>query len=261
MTSNAGITVNAQAGVFGDATPGVGYGFSWGTGSFVQGSTASSATPFLFPPITVPPIPITGSLALTPGKTQTLPSGKYGLKTLDIGKSASLTVQGPAQIVVDDFSGGKDARLMIDATNGPVTFYVTNSYTHINGFEAQPVKGSPMAVAFMIDAAQDIIFPSSSKIRGAYYAPNSRITFTSNNEAWGSFGGKRIDMANDMRFHFDEELAKHWQTNGGGGGEPVRILAWTREDVPGALARDRRDPFMLLGVTAGNLSFPEQAWQ
>ena len=61
--------------------------------------------------------------------------------------------------------------MVIDAVDGPVTIYIANSYFHDNGFEVAPAFGSPMAVAFMIDAQQDIVFPSNAKVRGAYYAP------------------------------------------------------------------------------------------
>jgi len=262
VTSNAGIILNANATVFGDAIPGMGYAVSTAaTGSYVSGSTTPATSPFNFPPIPIPTTPQVGNLVLGVGSSSTLSSGSYGLGTLQIGKSATLTIQGPADILVDDFYGGKDGNLMIDATNGPVTFFVKNTYTHISGFEAQPVPGSPMAVAFMIDGAQDIVFPASAKVRGAYYAPNANITFSNYNEAWGSFGAKRIDMSNSMQFHYDEDLSKHWSGGKGNGTQPVDVLAWTPDGVTGAWARDRRDPFVVLGVAAPALKSPANSWQ
>jgi hypothetical protein len=117
-----------------------------------------------------------------------------------------------------------------------------------------------MALAFMVTAVQDITFPSGSKVRGAYYAPSSRITFTASNEAWGAFGGKRIDMAANMKFHYDEELIKHWTGGKKKGGDYMKVLAWTRDEVVGPMARDRRDPFMLVGTAANQLPSPASAW-
>lgn len=262
VTSNAGIVLNANATVFGDATPGLGYAVSnAATGSYVSGSTTPAPTPFVFPPIQVPGIVQSGNLVLATNASSTLPAGSHGLGTLQIGKNATLTIQGPVDLVVDNFYGGKDGNLMIDATHGPVTIYVKNSYTHINGFEAEPVPGSPMAVAFMIEAKQDIVFPSNTRVRGAYYAPHSNITFANYNEAWGSFGAKRIDMSSSMKFHYDESLSKHWSGGNGNGTEPVTVLAWTPDGVAGPFARDRRDPFMILGLAPAALASPSGSWK
>jgi hypothetical protein len=260
VASNQGIVLNANAMVLGDAIPGPGYGVSFATGSHVSGSTNPAAAPFAFPPIVTPNVPKTGSLSVNPGSSLFLPSGSHGLTNLSIGKNATLTVQGPAELVLDDFSGGKDATLEIDATNGPVTIYVAGSYTHYNGFEAVPISGSPMALAFMIEGTQDLIFPSASKIRGAYYAPKANITFTSNNEAWGAFAGNRVDMSSTMSFHYDESLADYWNNSSGGSAIPVAVRSWMPAEVPAALRSDRRDPFQLLGLAPTALKSPADSW-
>jgi len=189
-----------------------------------------------------------------------IPPGKHGFGNLTISKSSTLTVVGPAEIVVSDFTGGKDAGLLIDASGGPVTFFVTNSYTHTSGFEAKPVPGSPMAVAFMVTAAQDIVFPAGSNVRGAYYLPDANITFTSSNEVWGSFGANRIDMSANTKFHYDETLQDYWKVKGPGKAIPVEVISWTRASVATAFRTDRRDPFRLLNVNATGLPMPREAW-
>jgi len=132
---------------------------------------------------------------------------------------------------------------------------------HTNGFAADSVAGSPMALAFFITAQQDIVFPQGAQIRGAYYAPEAAIQFSSACEAWGAFAGRRIDMSNSMRFHFDESLMDYWKEETGLGGEGAVVLSWVETAFePAAFMRDRRDPFALLGVNKAALSSPYEDW-
>jgi Tfp pilus assembly protein PilX len=260
VASNEDILFNSGAKVFGDATPGPGYAVSYSTDNLVTGSDASAPEPFTFPPIVPPTTTSAGPLSIPVGATQSLPPGIYGFGDMTLNKAAKLTLTGPSTLVVDNFTGGKDARLYIDATKGPVTIFVQGNYAHFNNFASQPVGTSPMALAFMVQGNSDVVFPSSSKVYGAYYVPNANVLFASSCEAWGSFAANRIDMSASMRFHYDESLAKHWETDGGSGKDPLRLLSWQQEAVPAALLSDRRDPFAILGTTPAALPSPADAW-
>src|SRR6185503_8014544 len=127
---------------------------------------------------------------------------------------------------------------------------------------ANAVAGSPMALAFLVAGTQNVVFPSNTKVRGAYYTPNADILFASGNECWGAFAANRISMANDMRFHFDETLLKHWGGKTGEDGDRLTVLTWRKAAVaPASLAADRRDPLQVLGLDAGDLSSPGDSWQ
>ncbi len=259
--SNADIVLNADATVLGDAIPGPSHAVTFANGSFVSGATTPALVPFDFPLLTMPPYPVTGAYNVPNGSSATLPSGNYGYTSFSIQKDATLTITGPAEILVDDFFGGKDANLIIDASAGPVTFHVADTYTHTNGFEADAAPGSPMAVAFLVDGIQDITFPSGSKVRGAYYTPNANILFAGNNECWGAFAGNRIDMSNDMRFHFDEDLMNHWDSDNGSGQDNFEVIAWGEVDIDdNAIRTDRRDPLAMLGVKKSALAKPADLW-
>jgi hypothetical protein len=266
VLSNMGIQFNARTYTFGDATPGPGYTVSgpFGTGAndaHLSGSSAPALEPFSFPPVDIPPVPISGNMILADYGTATLPSGTYGFDQLRIGKNAKVVVQGPATIVCSDFYGGKSGNIEIDATNGPVSIYVDDSYTHISGFKTTPTPGSPMALAFLIEGAQDIVFPSGAQIMGGYYAPNSNITFASSNEVWGAIACNRITMSNATKFHFDESLLDYWDGHVGNSGDPLEMLVWHPVDVqPDSLMKDRRDPFVVLGVDKDLLRSPSQSW-
>ena len=261
LASNAGIVLNSDAKVIGDATPGPGHAVSFATGSYVHGSTTPATDPFAFPPIDVPNLTSSGPLTIPNGSTHTIPAGDHRFDDLTISKNAVVTIRGPSTIVVDNFTGGKDARIQIDATAGPVTVHVQGNYSHLSGFEADAVAGSPAAIAFFIQGTAPIVFPSNTAIRGAYYAPVADITFSSGNEAWGSFAGKSISMSSGMRFHYDEYLAEHWKDGDGGGGPPVKVLAWDEGHVRDSRLRAKRsDPFVLLGIQRHLLPTPADAW-
>jgi hypothetical protein len=261
VRSNKDVIINARGKVFGDATPGPGYAVAFNTDSYVHGSTTPAADPFPFPAVVVPSVPSAGSFTVPANGFHTFAPGDYGFDTLRIDNSATLTVQGPARLVLQGFEGIKNARLVIDATNGPVTIFCSTSYFHDNGFEAVAAPGSPMALAFMLESTQPVSFPAKCKVRGAYYAPNADITFTSNNEAWGSFAGNRVSMSSGMKFHYDEALGSYWDANNGQNGWSGGILAWSETEVqPDFLQKDRRDPCLVLGVSASNLPSPHQAW-
>lgn len=257
VRSNEGIVLNANATLLGDAFPGPGFSVSMAAGSFVSGSTTPASTAFSFPPIVFPAFPAAGDKTVSVGGSGSIASGDYEFGTISIGKDATLTITGPATIVTTDFSGAKDASLVIDATNGPVEILVRGTYTHLSGFEASAVNGSPMALAFKLEGTQDVIFPANTAIRGAYYAPNANITFSNANECWGAFAANRISMSNGMRFHFDEDLLNHFEEDTGQGDDGLDVLGWCEAAVePARLMADRRDPARVLGVNRAALPGP-----
>jgi hypothetical protein len=264
VRSNADVILNANATVFGDASPGPGFGVAFSTGSYVDGSTVPAEEPFVFPPIDFPSSAPKGNYSVASAGTATLGPGNYDFNAFTINKDGKLTITGPATLAVDSFTGGKMASLLIDATNGPVTFFVRGAYTHTSGFQADSVPGSPMALAFMVDGTQDVVFPSNTKVRGAYYTPNADILFASGSECWGAFAANRISMANDMNFHFDETLLKHWGGKTGDDGDRLTVVYWRKSAVqPASLLADRRDPLEVLGLDAGDLVSPDLSlsWQ
>ncbi len=260
--SNEDVILNANATVFGDAIPGPGFNVEFNTGSYVDGSIVAAPEPFVFPDIEFPVFPPLGPYSVPTNGSATLAPGNYDFSTLTINKSGTLTIQGPATLVVDSFTGGKDAGLRIDATNGPVTVYVEGAYVHTAGFKATPVGSSPMAVAFLVGGTQDVTFPANTEVQGGYYAPNADILFANGNECWGAFAANRISMSNDMRFHFDEALLEYWSGETGQDGDALEVLTWREVVVaPAELLMDRRDPMLVLDLDRSLLPTPAEAWQ
>jgi len=257
VLSNVGITMNTDATVLGDATPGPGQSVIMAPTSYVDGSTAPAPTPFEFPPLEVPSYGSSGALSVT--TTYDLPAGDWEFDDLAIAKDAVLTIHGPANVVVPSFTGGKNAKLLIDAVQGPVTIYC-ESYVHTSGFATSAVEGSAAAVAFLITGPNDIVFPAGALVQGAYYAEQSNIVFANQCEAFGSFVANRVEMSSSMKFHYDEALAEHWQGGDGEDQAPFTRIGRYPVAVAGRYAADRRDPFAILGVRPEQLPSPSQAW-
>ena len=259
IASNSDIKLAGDGHVFGDATPGPSSTVDVGAQGYVSGSTLPALAPMIFPPIAFPPVPSAGNYTVPNNGSKTLPSGQYGFDQLTIGKGGVLTVEGPADLVLIGFEGGMDARLMIDATNGPVTVY-TDTYSHLKNFEAFPVAGSPMAVAFMIDQASDLKFPNGAQIRGAYYAPNARVHFPSSGEVWGAISGRELHFAAKTMYHYDEVLSEHWTKPKDAGAGDVELLSWRKTAIDPSLLASRGNPFDSLGVTHKDVLHPADAW-
>ena len=264
VASNKDVELNANAHVFGNAMPGPGGSVLFNTDSFVSGSTTPASEPFSFPAVEIPVVPSLGDASVPNFGTSVIPPGNYGFNTFTTGKDSTLIIQGPATLVLDNWVSGRSSTLQIDATNGPVTIHVKNSYGHAQGFTAQPAPGSPMALAWFIHSATDITFPANSMINGAYYVPNAAVTFTNGNEFWGSAAARQITMSAQMNFHYDETLAKHWEEDDASTATPVEILAWSSGSLHtqglGHLMSDRRDPIIVLGLDKSTLQAPAQSW-
>ena len=219
VRSNENIVLNANATIFGDATPGTNYGVSFATGSYVDGSIEPAPEPFVFPPIEFPVFPPQGNYSVAPAATRTLGPGNYDFDAFTIDKDARLTITGPATIVVDSFTGGKTARLDIDATNGPITFHVRDTYMHTSGFLCNAVGSSPMALAFLVNGRQDVVFPSNTVVRGAYYTPNANILFASGNECFGAFAEREHAPVGERQLAAREDLEQERRRPGEQRGE------------------------------------------
>ena len=168
VKSNQDIILNARATVFGDATPGpTGTVDDVATDTYISGSTTPADEVFNFPPIDVPSFPSMG-LYLTPaGNSTTIASGQYAYDSLTIGNGGTLTIEGPAEIVVQDFAGNKDGQILVDATNGPVTIYVEGSYTHIKDFTADAVPGSARRASRRSPTSRPVASASAVKPRAS----------------------------------------------------------------------------------------------
>ena len=213
--SNENVTMDSNIAVWGDAVPGPSGTVSGSQLANITGSTTPAPAATELPPINVPVIPLLG-----PGgfNTTTLSSGEYHYSTFQVHNNQTLTIVGPASIVCDNFILKSDSQIRVDATNGPVRFYVMNDFIMNSNSRVYSLTYKPLDVAFsllsdnIIDPdvsvdLDDVEFESNSKIFGTLYAPNAEVVIDSNFELFGSLVSRRVNLDSNCRLHYDEALA------------------------------------------------------
>lgn len=216
--SNQDITVDAQAGVHGNATPGpTGTPYIAPSPAFVTGSTAPSTSTTELPAVSVPVIPSAGSV--TYSAPTTLPSGSYGFDTLTVDPTTTVEIIGPATVVITDFNLKTGAEIVVDATNGPVEFFVVHDFiidskTTIASKDFDPAD---VQINLLSDNIIDpktninlgeISFNSNSQVYGTIYAPNAAIEIDSNFELFGSLVARSVGLHSNANIHYDENLMR-----------------------------------------------------
>jgi hypothetical protein len=219
--SNGTITMDSNIGVYGDASPGPGESVIDGGGpsGVITGSTTPMLAPIALPEIVVPSIPLTSASLTITGAT-TLASGSYYYGSLTVNNSKELTINGPATVVVDNFNLKSGSSLLINASGGPVEFFVVDDFKLNSNTTVQSTTLDPGDVAFnllsdnILDPGIDVTFDedlvdfdSGSKMYATIYAPSAEITIDSNFELFGSLIARRVDLDSNCRIHYDERLA------------------------------------------------------
>jgi hypothetical protein len=231
--SNGGISMDSNIGVYGDATPGPGESVT-GDLANITGSTTPMATPVALPEIVVPSIGLTASSLTVSGPT-TLASGNYRYGNLTVNNNKTLTIVGPATIVVNNFTLKSAANLIVNASAGPVEFFVNDDFKLNSNTTIRSTTYDPSHVAFnllsdnILDPGIDVTFDddlvdfdSGSSMYATVYAPSAEITIDSNFELFGSMVARRVDLNSNCRIHYDERLATL-----GDGGDPIyETLCW-----------------------------------
>lgn len=257
VITNEELDLHTNGGIFGDAIPGPGHTVSLHTGAFVTGATNPAAEPFVLEPIQVPVAASSGNL--TVGSATSIGPGTLRFGALEIDRDAELTIEGPAEIILEDFVTNRDATLVIDATNGPVTVYCTGDFDYARDFRTVAATGSPLDLVYMITSNGTISFPSQAAIVGGFYAPDASFDFSSHNEVWGSIVASELYMHSKVDFHFDEYLFnRKVQT----AEAKIAIASWrVAQGSAVPFTAKRTDPFELLGVEWSDLPLPSAAWQ
>jgi hypothetical protein len=216
--SNANVTIDSNIGVYGDAHPGPGGTVSGSGLANITGNTTPMPEVIDLPDIVVPVIASSGNLSV--GAPMTLASGDYHYDSLVVENTESLLVIGPATIVVGEFKLKSGADLVIDATSGPVEFFVLGDFILNSNTSIAATTEDPRAASFnllsdnILDPGVDVIFAadvvefdSNSRMFGTIYAPSAEIKIDSNFELFGSLVARRVGLHSNSRIHFDEQLA------------------------------------------------------
>ncbi|NOT29168.1 MAG: hypothetical protein HOP15_01830 [Planctomycetes bacterium] len=214
---NADISMDSNIGVYGDANPGPSGVVTAADPTKISGNTTPMANTIDLPGIVVPAIASSDAIAFD---TQVLASGSYHYSTFQVNIGETLTITGPATIVCDDFRVKKNSNIVVDASYGPVEFFVLNDFILNANTSIASTDNQPLDVTFNllsdnildpgidVDFDSDLLgFESNSTLFGTIYAPDASVTINSNFELFGSLVARRVDLNSNCRIHYDETLA------------------------------------------------------
>jgi hypothetical protein len=213
--SNGPIWMDVNGTIWGDSIAGPGHSTTILGNASVTGTTTPASALVTLPAINVPSYPSSGALTVT--GTQTLPSGNYNFTSLRVNASKSLTITGPANVVCTNLELRSNSELLVDATNGIVTFYVIDDFLMNSNSQFRSVDSVPanLRINLLSDNVinpevsvqlDEIAFDSNTQLHGCVLAPNAHVEIDSNFQMFGSLMARSVDLDSNARFHFDEAL-------------------------------------------------------
>lgn len=212
--SNDDIRLMSNTRIYGDCHPGPGGALTaTAPGILITGSTDPSATLIAMDPIAPPAAVSLG--AATWGADVTLGPGVIRYSDVLVNGGATLTIQGPAQLVVDNFQMKSGSRLVFDSTNGPIELHSAHDFVLESNTQVVTESDSAVDVKLFLSGdnratnpnlRDSVSLSANSAFVGAIYAPNSSISLGSNFEIFGSVMAGLLDLSSNGKIHFDEAL-------------------------------------------------------
>ncbi len=236
--SNASVSLDQNATVNGNAVPGPS-GTTTVTGNAeVTGSTSPAALTSEMPTIDVPSTPSAGSWEID--GSESLPAGDHAFDDFQLKSNGTLTVTGPATVVFRNAQIDSNAQIIVDASAGPVQFYVLHDFLMSSNTTFSSTSRIPADVELnlLTDNVIDpdvsvnldaVDFDSNAKFYGTIYAPNAHVAINSNFELFGALIARSVTLDSNARIHFDEALMDAGVASGG---FTFTKVFWTELPVP-----------------------------
>ncbi len=214
--SNKNIGLRSNTKIHGSATPGPEGVVTILGKAIVTGTTTPAEIPVELPPLDIPEFPSSGNWKVA-GTGSVIGPGNLAYGDLELNSSAKLTVVGPAIVVVDSLELKSNSSIEVDATAGPVTFFVKkdfimNSNTRLATTDLDPTQLSvQLQTNNIVDPGtkvelDELSMDSNAKLYGTLYAPNAFVEIKSNFELFGALIAKRVHLDSNSKIHFDEAL-------------------------------------------------------
>lgn len=239
---NEDVTIDQNTKIWGDVVPGPdGELFQLGSAT-VSGSTAPATDEVVMPPLDVPVWPSAGDWSFN--AAETLTPGKYAFDDVAVG--GTLTILGPAVVVVSNLTLKANKEIIIDGTAGPVEIYVLEDFDMNSNTLISSITNDPADVALYLESDNiidpdidvdldpaNIDFDSNSELFGTIYAPNAHVSIDSNFRLYGSLVARSVHLDSNSRVHFDENLLNRAAASAGAGGyETICWRVLSDEDIP-----------------------------
>jgi type II secretory pathway pseudopilin PulG len=213
--SNGDISLDQNAHVWGDAIAGPSHMTTILGNAIVDGGTTPATEQVQLPTINVPSYPSLGNW--TVNANTTLAAGNYTYDNLRIGTGRTLTINGPANIVCTNMLLRSNSAIVVNATNGPVNFYVIDDFILEQNGTIHSTTYHPIDVRMYL-LSDNVINPevnvqldqidldSNTSVYGTILAPNAQVIIDSNFQMFGALMSRSLNVTSNARFHFDEAL-------------------------------------------------------
>jgi len=232
--SNGNISAGSATNVWGNATPGPGHSVTLHEAT-VSGSTAPATAQVVYPPINVPTYFNYGALIVSANTT--IPTGNRTYTNLRVKNNKTLTITGPADIVISNLTMDSNSWITINDANGPVTLTIIDNLKLDSNSNLYPISKNPanLRINMLSDNVADpevvvqldtINISSNSTIYGCVYAPEARIVLDSNFSLYGALMARSLDLDSNCNFHFDENLLTAMMS----GSSTYEMVSW--REVP-----------------------------
>ena len=210
--SNRDIVLGSNTEIHGDATPGPGHIVDDSRpGTYISGSTDPADELVPMPPIDVPALPSVGSLVST--SDLVLGPGEVHYDSLLMDGGATLTIRGPATIVLDAFGMKSGCELVFDTEDGPIDVYGTGDFVLDSNTDMITDSESATNLTILLSGnnmrggkRNRIQLSSNADFIGAIYAPDIFYRLNSNFRVYGSIMCGALDLSSNGEIHFDEAL-------------------------------------------------------
>ena len=267
--SNGNIEVQgsskATTRIDGDVTPGPDHTVTSSKGVTITGSTTPRTEPIVLPAIEVPELISLGKLVQKGTRTMTMSAGEHRYESLTVSEGSKLVITGPQTLVVDSLVLKKDAKLVLDTSEGGIEIYVTNYVNFAKGTTVDNTEHDPALARFLITASgtadrtgdgiadPPVTISSKEQIYATIYAPDASVTLSNSLEFFGAITAASLGLSEGAKLHFDEALLE----DDGSGPDMLKMLSWRTFELPDApLVKSRIDPVVALRLQGAALTSP-----
>lgn len=210
--SGGDLTLGAGVRVHGDALTAEGGAIvEGGAGVVVTGDRGSLDEGMTFPPVEPPAVSSSGPLEVDVDTT--IGPGLVGFDDVATEGGATLTIEGPAQIVMRDFQLSGGSTLAIDTSNGPVEIYGSGDWDVSSDSTIRTTSESAREFQLFLSQGTDsdgdpttVQLNANSALRAAIYAPEATVTVPDDVHLYGSIIAGNLSVGAGAQLHFDESL-------------------------------------------------------
>ncbi|MBK7645586.1 MAG: hypothetical protein IPJ19_21560 [Planctomycetes bacterium] len=257
----------AGARIDGDAIPGPSGSVIRGKGATVTGSTAPALESTELPTLQIQ-VPVDAiAMQPAPGVAQHLPAGDYAWTVLHLVNGASLVIDGPANVVLDQLVLDTGSQLTLDGNSGTV-FVSVRSYVKLTaGSQFSTLSLAPERVSLLTSASETIdrngdgipdapvTLASSGAFYGLFYAPGAQLDLPPSFTVFGALVADRVHLQGGAQVHLDRALRDSLAN-----GTLPQFVCWRVEELPESpLVKMGYDPLSVLQASNVPLVSPAAA--